>query len=152
MTETDIRLTIASEILDEDGGREINEYTLPGVLRTRDGCHLLSYAETGEGGEVRSELFVAEGRVRLCRTGAIRSKILFSEGNVHRSLYEIPPYRFDMTVTTEKVHCSFSADGGKIDLVYRTVIGGAARRCRLTLRILPDTSRKGDSRGTEGIP
>ena len=134
--EQNIRLSLFSEITDaESGEREREERVLSAVLREKDGCRLLSYTETGEGGDVRSELFCTDGRVRLRRTGSVRSEILFSEGTVHSSLYEIPPYRFDMTVTTERLHCFFGATDGEIDLAYTAVIGGVGRHCRLTLRI-----------------
>lgn len=139
MAEQNIRLLLRSEISDDESGeRECDERSLPGVLRKRGDSILLTYAEDSEGGEIRSELLCTEDRIRLRRRGAIRSEILFSEGVVHRSLYEIPPYRFDMTVTTEGMRYVFDGAAGEIDLVYRTEIGSAPRHCRLTLSVTPD--------------
>ncbi len=139
MAEENIRLLLRSEISDDGSQeRELDERSLPGVLRARGGSFLLTYTEAGEGGEVQSELLCTDGKIRLCRRGAIRSEILFSEGGVHRSLYEIPPYRFDMVVTTEGIRYAFDGGAGEIDLIYRTELGGALRHCRLTLRVSPD--------------
>lgn len=137
-TETTVRLSLSSEITDDESGeREQDTRELVGLFRAREGLCRLTYAEPSEGGEVQSELLLSDGRVRLCRTGALRSDIVFTEGLSHSSLYEIPPYRFDMTVTTERVRVALDGARGDIELCYRTELGGASRHCRLTLRVTP---------------
>lgn len=137
-TETTVCLSLSSEIFDnESGERECDERRLVGLLRERDGLRRLTYTETSEGGEIRSELLFSSGRIRLCRTGALRSDIVFAEGLSHASVYEIPPYRFDMVTVTERLRVAFDDAHGDVELRYRTELGGAVRHCRLTLRITP---------------
>ena len=78
-----------------------NEYTA--TVSERGGLMRLSYEETSEGGPIKSDITIAEGHVRVRRTGAIESDFMFAEGEVTKSLYKIPPYSFDASITTKKI-------------------------------------------------
>lgn len=143
MKEQEVSIRLCSEIADaeEDSERaaecERTEATLTGTLLSRDGIHRLTYRETTEGGEVRTDMTVRDGHVRMHRRGAVVSDMHFAIGLRHCSLYEIPPYRFDMTTETEALSSTLSEAGGEILLRYRNTVGGAPRHCRLSLSVTP---------------
>ena len=115
------------------------EYTAEaqGFLHCRDGLILLTYSEKGEGGEVYSEILVKDGGVRVKRKGAIESDLYFEEGCEHKSLYSVPPYKFDACVTTRRIRNTLTEDGGMLDLFYNMKIGGADKSARMRIWILP---------------
>ena len=72
-------------------------------------------------------------RVTVSRRGAIRSVLVFEEGKSYGSIYEIPPYKFDMNVTTKRMKCSLTESGGVIDILYEMNLGGASKRARMKI-------------------
>ena len=118
-------LTITS-VLGEGENRE--EYTLTsrGQLRMASGVNSLTYTEDLEGKKVHTTLTyrLHANRVHLKKRGGMKSEIILEENFEHTSLYEIPPYSFDMTVRSQVVKASLGADGGEIVLSYQRTIGG----------------------------
>ncbi len=105
-----------------------------------DGHRLVTYSESGEGGDVTTEIEVFGGRVTVSRKGAIESRMEFVPGEVHRSVYSIPPYRFDAEVKAGTVMCEMRDDRGRIELKYNMKIGGADKSATMKIWILPNTS------------
>lgn len=112
-----------------DGEPERTAAEALGVLEGRGGIQRISYSETGEGGEVSSEITVSSDSVRVVRRGALVSDILFRENFSHKSLYTVPPYAFDMEVFTLKIRRS---EGG-IEIFYKMTLGGRDKRVKMTL-------------------
>ena len=107
-----------------------------GALRINDGVTTLTYSESTEGGEVRSEIICRRGEVTVKRSGAIESELLFIEGQIHRSVYSIPPYKFDAAVKAKRVRVEIGDTEGRIDLIYNMMIGGAEKAARMKIWIL----------------
>jgi hypothetical protein len=64
-------------------------------------------------------------------------------GRVEQTLYEVPPFAFDMTVTTESVKVRREKNGGlRLGLRFRSVIGGAPQMTDLVIRALPREETK----------
>ncbi len=120
-----------------DGDVEKNVAEAEGFLHCREGEILLTYCEKGEGGEVYSEILVVNGGVRVKRKGAIDSDLYFEEGCEHKSLYSVPPYKFDACVTTRRIRNNLTEDGGMLDLFYNMKIGGADKSARMKIWISP---------------
>lgn len=118
-------LTITS-VLGEGENREEYTLTTRGQLRMASGVNSLTYSEEIEGKKVHTTLTyrLRANRVHLKKRGAMKSEIIFEENFEHSSLYEIPPYSFDMTVRSQVVKASLGADGGEITLSYFRTIGG----------------------------
>lgn len=112
-----------------------------GSLRINDGVISVTYTEQSEGGEIRSEIVCREGVVTVRRSGAIESEMCFTEGEIHRSVYSIPPYRFDAEVKAKRVRTELTEDGGSIDLIYNMRIGGAEKSARMKIWILQASSQ-----------
>ena len=120
-----------------EGDAERNSSVCDGFYRLTDGEVTLTYAENSEGGRAESEIICKNGGVTVKRRGAIESELYFEEGKSHSSLYSVPPYRFDATVTAKRVRVNLDADGGSIDLLYNMKIGGAEKSARMKIWILP---------------
>ena len=135
---TDLKIHSVIESLDDtgtpEGEPEINITTHRANMR-RDGDILhLSYKEEQEGVDISCHITVyPDGKVSLSRRGGIISDILFSEGEECSTVYTIPPYRFDMTVSTLRVELSMCGAPIRIRIIYTMNIGGQRRRTSLTV-------------------
>ena len=106
-----------------------------GSLRISDGRISLIYTENTEGGSIRSEIVCLDDRVFVTRSGAIESELCFAEGERHRSVYSIPPYKFDAEVEAKRVKVEVNENGGRIDLLYNMTLGGAMKAARMKIWI-----------------
>ena len=103
-------------------GQEPDEIELvtEGLLENQGGTWLLSYEEsdlTGMSG-VTTTFIVEPDKVSLKRTGRLNSQMVFQEGVVHESLYEVEFGALMISVCASRVMADICCDGGMIDLVY----------------------------------
>ena len=103
-------------------GQEPDEIELvtEGVLEDRNGTWLLSYEEsdlTGMSG-VTTTFIIESDKVTLKRTGKLNSQMVFQEGVVHESPYEVEFGALMISVCASRVMADICPDGGMIDLVY----------------------------------
>ena len=145
INEVKIKIESTIENLDSaglpEGDIERNAVEVCGFLRFSEGEVTLTYAEENEGGRAESEIVCKEGCVSVYRKGAIESELYFKEGESHSSIYSVPPYKFDATVTARRVRVDVNADGGKIDLLYNMKIGGAEKSTRMKIWISKASSQ-----------
>lgn len=116
-----------------EGEPEINIFTTDGTLSHTEDGYLISFTESGEGGEAHSDIYVKTDSVLLKKSGAILSEMLFEEGKSHNSLYRVGPYSFDMRVVTKKIRNALSEDGGELRLIYSMCIGGQNKMARMKI-------------------
>ena len=121
-------------LIDGDAEKTLTEAN--GTYRYSEGEAFLNFNEESEGGKIRTEISCLGNSVTVRRDGAIESRMHFAEGESHRSLYIIPPYQFESTVTAKRVRVNLNAEGGEIDLVYGMTIGGADKNARMKIWIL----------------
>lgn len=120
---------------------EKNETTSVGYLHIYDdGKALVTYAESGEGGQITTEILVSGKVVTVSRRGAIESSMRFEEGVTHKSLYSILPYRFDAEVRASLVRSEIYPEKGRIELKYTMKVGGSERSATMKIWILPNSS------------
>ena len=120
---------------------EKNEISAVGYLHIYDdGRALVTYAESGEGGQVTTEILVSGKTVTVSRRGAIESSMRFEEGVTHKSIYSIPPYRFDAEVRASLVKTEIYSEKGRIELKYIMKVGGSERAAKMKIWILPNSS------------
>ena len=96
------------------------ELVTEGVLEDRGNAWFLSYEEsdlTGMGG-VTTTFIVEPDKVTLKRTGKLNSEMVFKEGQVHESLYQVEFGALMISVCASRVMADICHDGGMIDLVY----------------------------------
>lgn len=101
---------------------------------------ILLYHENNDGGAVRSEISYKDETLTVKRSGAIESNLQFKEGEIHRSLYCIPPYQFDAEVKPRRIRVGLDEQGGAIDLIYNMKIGGAEKSARMKIWISKSSS------------
>ena len=118
-----------------DGELERTEASYDGFFKISEGEYEISYSETSDSGKIVSTIVISESSVKLTRRGAIESDITFCEGVEDKSLYSLPPYSFDMVITTRKIRNNLTRDGGKLDIFYSMEIGGAHKRIRMSLSV-----------------
>lgn len=99
---------------------DLIELVTEGVMEQRDGGWDLSYEEselTGLAG-VTTTFRVEPDKITLTRTGKLNSQMVFQEGTVHESLYQMEFGALMISVMATKIKADISCDGGVIDLVY----------------------------------
>ena len=137
--EVKIKIESVIENLDSsglpDGEAERSVSECDGFLRYSEDEAVITYSESGEGGNVSSTIIYKEGEATVKRTGAIESELCFKEGVTHQSIYCVQPYKFDATVYTRKIRASISEMGGTLDLFYNMKIGGAEKSARMKIWI-----------------
>ena len=114
-----------------EGEPEITEAAHKGFFKISEEGFLITYREDVDGQTVVSDLTVTDNSVTVKRTGDVRSEMKFIEGQENKSLYEVPPYAFDLTVYTTKIRSSITKDGGRLDIYYKMNIGGANKKVRM---------------------
>ena len=115
------------------GESERTEELSEGYLLCSGEDYTLTYSTKSEGGEISSEITVQGSAVRVRREGAVVSDFYFKDGEEHRSLYSVPPYKFEVTIKTGRVRLDLDARGGKIDILYKMNIGGADKAVRMKI-------------------
>ena len=96
------------------------ELVTEGVLEDLENAWLLSYEEselTGMAG-VTTTFIVERDKITLKRTGRLNSQMVFQEGTVHESLYEMEFGALMISVCANRVMADICHDGGMIDLIY----------------------------------
>lgn len=116
-----------------DGEADRTEASYKGKLQLSGGRTVLTYKERTEGGDVRCEITVTDGEVRVSRRGAISSDMKFSEGVTERSVYRIPPHAFDMEIFCKRAKIQTKGREGRVDLLYSMTLGGESRSARMRI-------------------
>jgi uncharacterized beta-barrel protein YwiB (DUF1934 family) len=96
------------------------ELVTEGTMEFRDGGWDICYEEselTGLRG-VTTTFRVEPGAVILSRTGALKSQMIFRQGQSHDSLYQMDFGTLMITVCATSIFFDLTPDGGFIDLVY----------------------------------
>ena len=140
MTEIKEKRIIISSVLENllpsglcDGESERAQSSGDGFLKITDGEYNITLCENTEGGAVTTDILITDGSIRVKRTGAIASEMVFCEGLLHKSLYGVPPYSFDCEITTRKIRNNLTRDGGRLDIFYDMKIGGAEKRVKMRI-------------------
>ncbi len=135
----ELMLNISSLIEDIDdsglciGETEKQELRLCGTYEYKSGIARIVYTEKTEGGDVVCKINAKDGAVTVKRLGAAVSEMQFREGDTYHSLYTVPPFSFDMEITTKSMNVCVSEFHTKINLLYEMNIGGQKRLCRFNL-------------------
>ena len=120
----EVNLSIEGRQTYQDQKPEIIELVTDGTMEFRNGGWDISYEEselTGLAG-VTTTFRVEPGKVTLTRKGALNSQMIFQEGVVHESLYQMPFGALMLSVKTTSVFFDIVPDGGVIDLRYHISI------------------------------
>lgn len=99
---------------------EVIELLTEGTIEFVSGGWDICYEETELTGlaGVTTTFRVEPGKVKLLRTGTLRSEMMFQEGVRHQSLYRMDFGALMLTVCARQISASISDRGGVVDLVY----------------------------------
>ena len=129
---------IEDGVIDHDRD-EITESTVSGFMKPTENGFFLTYSEEGEDGRTVCDITVADSTVRVRRIGSVVSDLCFEVGVAHTSIYEVPPYKFDMVVEATKIRNTLALGSGVLDLFYKMNIGGATKKVRLKIAVFPQS-------------
>ena len=126
----DVILTICGRQFYEDQEPDTIELTTEGFLEQKNpDTWIVGYEEsdlTGLKG-TKTIFRIQPKRIVLGRVGAVHSQMIFQEGVVHESLYEIDAGALLMSVCADKIEWELSENGGHIHVSYAIVIENAAK-------------------------
>lgn len=99
---------------------EIIELITEGTLEQTDNGWRLSYEESALTGleGVTTTFYFSPGKITLNRTGKLKSEMVFREGELHESLYQMEFGALMITVCATRVNYNISENGGVVDLIY----------------------------------
>ena len=116
------------------GDPEINNTTVNGELIEVDGTLTMFYKEKNDETVTSTKIELRpDGSVMLRRMGGIVSDMLFIDGKETKTIYQIPPYKFDMTIKTKKIRSAFTDRSGELQLIYSMNIGGGQKNARMKI-------------------
>ncbi len=119
--EKPVILYIYGKQTDPDGHEDKIELVTHGTLKSNDdGVFHISYEESKVTGlEGTMTTFLIEGKqITMTRSGNLKSKMVFNEGEQHISLYETEAGTLTVGVDTHVADANMSLDGGTINLLY----------------------------------
>ena len=96
-----------------------------GTFSSCNGKYAISYEETELTGTkgVKTTFFIpGKDRIVLIRSGAISSKMVFSAGDRHESLYDLGFGALLLGINTRKVEVDLSESGGRLFIDYTVEI------------------------------
>ena len=138
--EKNCNLKITSNVLnlDEnekpDGAPEKDELCALGEIKTEKGKTTLSYKEKRDGAAVLCEIVATGDSVTVRRRGDVVCDMLFSPQKSYKTLYNVPPFSFDMEIYTVRIENSINEESGSLSLIYNMTVGGAKKRCRMKIK------------------
>lgn len=100
------------------------ELVTEGTLELRDGGWEICYEETDLTGMdgVTTTFRLEPGQVILRRSGKLRSEMVFREGMLHESLYQMELGVLMLTVCAKQIEASITESGGTVDMVYSVAV------------------------------
>jgi uncharacterized beta-barrel protein YwiB (DUF1934 family) len=125
---TKVMLSIRGTQTYTDQEPEVIELVTEGTMCMRDGGWDITYQEsplTGLEG-VQTTFRVEPQKVTLTRTGKLHSQMVFQQGEVHDSLYQMEFGALMLRVRAIQVFFDIMPEGGCIDLAYEIEIENTA--------------------------
>ena len=123
-----VMLSIRGRQTYADQEPDVIELVTEGTMAFCDGGWEIAYEEsdlTGLSG-VFTSFRVEPGKVTLSRSGKLNSQMVFQQGLVHESLYQMEFGTLMISVRATNLFFDITPDGGVIDLVYDIEIENSA--------------------------
>ncbi len=100
------------------------ELVTDGTLEYKNGCWEICYDETELTGlaGVHTTFRLESGQVTLERTGKLYSQMVFQEGIVHESLYQMEFGVLMLSVCAKQIEAQINQEGGTVDMVYTIAV------------------------------
>ena len=140
MENVKILIESAVDELDDAGLTESSDKTEScalGNLSESESEIKISYSQTEDSVTTSTLITVRGEEVTVRRDGGVEYEFSFAEGKTTSSLYSVPPYSFDTEIYTRKIRNSLCGCSGEISLLYDMTIGGAKKRTRMKIKVMP---------------
>ena len=124
----EVLLTIRGQQSYAEQEPEMVELVTEGTLESVENGWKLTYEEsdlTGLKG-VTTSFLVEPAKITLSRKGPLSSQMVFQEGVLHESLYQMEFGALMITVCANQVRYDINENGGTIDLIYAIEIEQSA--------------------------
>ena len=124
----EVLLTICGQQSYAEQEPEMVELVTEGTLESVENGWKLTYEEsdlTGLKG-VTTSFLLEPAKVTLSRKGPLSSQMVFQEGVLHESLYQMEFGALMITVCANQVRYDINENGGTIDLIYAIEIEQSA--------------------------
>lgn len=124
----EVLLTIRGQQSYAEQEPEMVELVTEGMLESLENGWKLTYEEsdlTGLKG-VTTSFLLEPAKVTLSRKGPLSSQMVFQEGVLHESLYQMEFGALMITVCANQVRYDINENGGTIDLIYAIEIEQSA--------------------------
>ncbi len=119
-----VALTILSTQHYSEQGPDTIELVTDGTLEYCDGAWEICYEETDLTGMdgVLTTFRLEPGQITLRRSGKLRSEMVFREGMIHESLYQMELGVLMLTVCAKQIEAQVDENGGTVDMVYSVAV------------------------------
>ena len=101
---------------------DIIEEKCTGSFRIKNGKSYIMYKAVQEGANTSVTVIVSENCVKIRRTGAVNSEMLYRTDRKTSFMYNLPYGSMSINIETELIEAQLCDDGGEIRLVYVLII------------------------------
>lgn len=124
----EVLLTIRGQQSYAEQEPEMVELVTEGMLESLENGWKLTYEESNLTGlkGVTTSFLVEPAKITLSRKGPLSSQMVFQEGVLHESLYQMEFGALMITVCANQVRYDINENGGTIDLIYAIEIEQSA--------------------------
>lgn len=105
-----------------DNDTDIIEEKCTGSFRIKNGKSYIMYKADEEGAKTSVTVIVSEDCVKIRRTGAVNSEMLYRTDRKTSFMYNLPYGSMSIDIETELIEAQLCDDGGEIRLVYVLII------------------------------
>lgn len=105
-----------------DNDTDIIEEKCTGSLHIKNGKSYIMYKAGQEGTKTSVTVIVSEDYVKIRRTGAVNSEMLYRTDRKTSFMYNLPYGSMSIDIETELIEAQLCDDGGEIRLVYVLII------------------------------
>lgn len=121
-----VKINVKTTIF-QDQNRDMIETSAVGHFYQKDKSSYLQYEETGEEGNIKTIIKIAEKEALILRSGAVKMRLPFVPGRKMSGSCELPFGKLDTTTFTKKIEYSYHAESGEgfIHIYYDFSVQGA---------------------------
>lgn len=105
-----------------DNDTDIIEEKCMGSFRMKNGKSYIMYKSVQEENETSVTVIVSEDCVKIRRTGAVNSEMVYRTDRKTEFMYNLPYGSMSIDIETELIKAELCDDGGEIRLVYVLII------------------------------
>lgn len=135
----DVKVKIKTSQRRDDGEVQTIESFYKGKKQEKNGSLFVNFLEYDTVKDSVSTIKISEDYVLILKSGEVRAKMKFKEGETFSSRYSTPYGDFDMSIYTYKIAKKVSDTDVKLNLDYKINIDGLlSANNRIEIRVTPE--------------